>query len=62
MADTKPFNWRKSRRCDSSSCVEVAYDGHRVAVRDGKDGEGPRLTFAVTAWRSFVLWIESRAG
>jgi len=52
--DITPSRWRKSSICDSSTCVEVAFAGERVAMRDSKDPEGPVLTFSREAWTSFL--------
>ncbi|MDG4765723.1 DUF397 domain-containing protein [Solwaraspora sp. WMMD406] len=49
--------WRKSSRSNgsTSNCVEVADNlPGRVLVRDTKDRSGGTLTFAPSAWRSFV--------
>jgi hypothetical protein len=61
MAGTVGHEWRKSGRCDSANCVEVAYADGRIAIRDGKDPEGPRLIFAVEEWTSFVDWVRQCA-
>lgn len=53
-------SWRKSSRSSSNggNCVEVAGNlPGRVLVRDSKDQTGPMLTFAPTAWRSFVATL-----
>jgi hypothetical protein len=55
-----PLDWRKSRRCDSAHCVEVAVTAERVGVRDGKDPAGPALWFSVEEWTAFVEGV--RAG
>jgi hypothetical protein len=48
--------WRKSSASDTigSQCVEVAWTGEAVLVRDSKDRQGPVLAFTPTAWRSFL--------
>jgi hypothetical protein len=46
--------WRKSTKCDSASCVEVARVDNGVMLRDSKDSDGPTLTFSRTEWTSFV--------
>lgn len=46
--------WIRSSRCDSASCVLVARDVDRVRVRDGKQADGPTLTFNRAAWRDFL--------
>ncbi|MEJ3749367.1 DUF397 domain-containing protein [Actinomycetes bacterium KLBMP 9797] len=54
MAGAAIHGWRKSSRCDTSACVEVARVPGGVAVRDGKDREGAVLIFRVEWWQSFV--------
>jgi hypothetical protein len=47
--------WRKSTTSDSDSCVEVAYAGGFVGVRDTKDkGAGPVLVFNRNEWTAFL--------
>jgi len=53
-----PTSWRRSRRCESSACVEVALIGEGVALRDSKDPNGPRITFTLQEWRSFVTSLQ----
>ncbi|MFI5842235.1 DUF397 domain-containing protein [Catenuloplanes sp. NPDC051500] len=43
--------WRKSRRCDTASCVEVASAESGVWVRDET---GSVLAFSGDAWRAFL--------
>lgn len=46
--------WRKSSRCESSGCVEVAPMGQGIAIRDSKDANGPILMFSRDQWRVFL--------
>ncbi|WP_433537113.1 DUF397 domain-containing protein [Micromonospora sp. CA-249363] len=49
--------WRTATRSSNNGgdCVEVADNlPGRVLVRDSKDRDGATLTFAPTAWASFV--------
>ena len=48
--------WRAPSGCSSTSaCVEIAeLPGGGVAVRDGKDPEGPRLLFDAAEWAQFL--------
>lgn len=55
------MNWRRSSRCDSNSCVEVAPDSTRMAVRDSTD-PGRWLTFAYEDWQAFVRALPEREG
>ncbi|MFC4070393.1 DUF397 domain-containing protein [Actinoplanes subglobosus] len=49
-------DFRKSTRsgpnCDN--CVEVAFVGDTIAVRDSKNTEGPVLLFTTAEWDAFV--------
>lgn len=50
--------WRRSSRCDSGSCVEVAQDGDTVLIRDSKLGDdSPVLTFTREEWGAFRLGV-----
>jgi hypothetical protein len=46
--------WHKSAESGANGCVEVAFIGGRVAVRDSKNQKGPVLTFTATEWRAFL--------
>ena len=48
--------WRKSSKSGpwSDNCVEVAFIGGTVAVRDSKDPNGPVLTFDTEEWGAFT--------
>ncbi|WP_173083675.1 DUF397 domain-containing protein [Phytohabitans rumicis] len=57
MADTANPRWRKSSRCDSSTCLEVARVADRVIVRDSADPSGPTLTFSPGDWTAFIRTV-----
>lgn len=48
--------WRKSTRSGpySDNCVEVAFVGGAVALRDSKDKAGAVLLFTPEEWLAFV--------
>ena len=48
--------WRKSNRSGpySDNCVEVAFVGEGVAVRDSRDPSGGVLLFTHAEWDAFV--------
>ncbi|WP_367135449.1 DUF397 domain-containing protein [Saccharothrix sp. HUAS TT1] len=49
--------WRKSSRSGAGgqdNCVEVAFPGPSVAVRDSKNRDAGRLAFPASAWQRFV--------
>lgn len=52
--------WRRSSRCESGLCVEVARVGGGAAVRDAKDPAGPVLSFDAVSWKALLDGI--RAG
>lgn len=47
------MNWRKSSRSgasgDNGACVEVAYSGSLVAIRDSKNPTAAPLTFPASS-------------
>jgi hypothetical protein len=54
-------NWKRSSFSGSNgqNCVEVANLPRVVAVRDSKDPDGPRLTFAPAAWQRFTASVKT---
>ncbi|HEX3284080.1 MAG TPA: DUF397 domain-containing protein [Micromonosporaceae bacterium] len=46
--------WRRSTRCESGTCVEVARSGADYAIRDSTDPDGPQLRFSALEWSEFV--------
>jgi hypothetical protein len=48
--------WFKSTRSgpNSDNCVEVAFIGEAIAVRDSKNPHGPALIFTPAEWDAFV--------
>lgn len=60
--DLNALAWRKASRSSSNggNCVEVARDLPRVvAVRDSKNPDGPKLTFAPKTWRAFTSGVKA---
>ena len=49
-----PAVWRKSTSSESNGCVEVAFVGDQVAIRDSKDRSGPVLQFTHREWEAFL--------
>ncbi|MFD3932336.1 DUF397 domain-containing protein [Streptomyces sp. NPDC058614] len=50
------WSWRKSSFSDmqGDECVEVAWTGSDVLVRDTKDASGCRLAFSDRSWDLFL--------
>jgi hypothetical protein len=60
--DSSELVWFKSSYSsgtDGNSCVEIAVAPRTVHVRDSKNTDGPRLTFAPTAWAAFVPYAST---
>jgi hypothetical protein len=47
------LEWKRATNCEAGSCVLVAKDADGWHVRDGKDSDGPVLTFSDDEWRVF---------
>lgn len=52
------FKSSYSSGTDGNSCVEIAIAPRTIHVRDSKNTSGPRLTFAPTAWATFLLHLK----
>ena len=52
------LSWRKSSRSSqdgsNSACVEVAFDGPSVALRDSKSPDRGNLVLPLSGWTSFL--------
>ncbi|MFF3444125.1 DUF397 domain-containing protein [Streptosporangium sp. NPDC002721] len=54
--------WRKSSLSgEGASCVEMAFVGKDVAVRDTKDRDGGTLIFRRNDWTTFINGIKNGA-
>lgn len=54
-SDWDGARWFKSIGSGDHGCVEVAFHGGRIGVRDTKDGgTGPVLAFDETEWSAFI--------
>ena len=60
-SDWPTATWRKSSRSSPSgdNCVEVAFDGDAVAVRDTKNRAAAMLVFTGDEWQAFVDGVKS---
>jgi hypothetical protein len=50
----KQLIWRKSSYSGNGDCVEVAFAGADVFVRDSKDQHGAVLQFTAEEWKTFL--------
>lgn len=50
--------WRKSMRCETSACVEVAVGGEQVGLRNSTKPE-VQLAIDVNSWRQFIDAVKS---
>jgi len=57
MNDSVLLNWRKSSRCGSSTCVEVAKVADHFLVRDSKNPNAATLSFTREEWDAFVQGV-----
>jgi uncharacterized protein DUF397 len=46
--------WRRSTFCSNSGCVEVAFSGSTVLVRDSESPDGPVLEYSTSVWHAFL--------
>lgn len=51
--------WRTSTRSQDTNCVEVAYSGGAVLIRDTKDRAAAMVSVAPEDWRAFVDGIKA---
>ncbi|SDT72361.1 DUF397 domain-containing protein [Actinoplanes derwentensis] len=58
MIKTEEPHWRRSRRCSTGACVEVARVAERVLIRDSKMPTGAILAFTHEEWDAFVTGVK----
>ena len=49
--------WRKSTRCGTATCVEVARDGGDYLIRDSKNPDAGPLRFTEAEWQAFEAGV-----
>jgi hypothetical protein len=58
--DRTPPTWRKSSKSTTDGeCVEVAWPGPAVGVRDSKNSAGANLAVAHAAWNELLVSIKT---
>ncbi|MFI1995873.1 DUF397 domain-containing protein [Actinoplanes sp. NPDC020271] len=56
---TGESNWRRSKRCSSGACVEVARNGEWFLMRDSKNPADTPLNFDRAAWEAFLTGVKA---
>jgi hypothetical protein len=51
---TNGLRWLRASLCSTNTCVEVAWTGERVLVRDTKHPENPPMEFTAAEWAAFL--------
>ncbi len=51
--------WRKSSRCGTNTCVEVAKVDGEYLVRDSKNPNMAPLAFTAAEWNAFVQGVNA---
>jgi hypothetical protein len=54
------LQWRRSSRCGSDGCVEVAISDQKAYVRSSHDAAGAYLVFNAEEWRSFLAGAQNQ--
>jgi hypothetical protein len=54
MRENNNIAWRKSSRCGSNACVEVAKVDGQYLVRDSKNPQTAALSFTEAEWAAFT--------
>lgn len=50
--------WRAPAGCGGGACVEVAYEGDDVLVRDGKEPLGTVQHYSAAEWGAFIAAVK----
>lgn len=51
--------WRKSTASADGSCVEVAFLGADILIRDSQDPQGPILKVSGAVWSAFLAYARN---
>lgn len=61
MHDTGGLVWQRGNRCDSNQCVEIAFAGEHVMIRNSTVPD-VRLSLSHSEWSAFVSWASATTG
>jgi len=50
--------WQRSSFCADGACVEVAFLGDHVAMRDSKRKDGPPMILTNDDWAGLIRWLD----
>ncbi|WP_430781091.1 DUF397 domain-containing protein [Actinoplanes sp. G11-F43] len=56
---TEEPRWRRSSRCSTGTCVEVARVAEQVLIRDSKVPGSAILSFSREEWDAFVAGVKA---
>lgn len=56
---TEEQRWRRSGRCSTGTCVEVARTTDRFLVRDSKNLDVAPIAFTPQQWAAFVAGVKA---
>ncbi|QFU92349.1 DUF397 domain-containing protein [Amycolatopsis sp. YIM 10] len=61
--DSSGLRWLKSSKSKDNdpNCVEIAFHGDDVLVRDSKDSHGARLRFSAAGWAALLAAVRTGA-
>jgi Domain of unknown function (DUF397) len=59
MDTVESVRWRKSSRCTSGTCVEVAKVADQYLIRDSKQPGTAPLSFTEDEWVAFVAGVNA---
>jgi hypothetical protein len=59
MEDINVPAWRRSSRCGSTACVEVAKVEDQYLIRDSKNPDAAALAFTADEWKAFVEGVNA---
>lgn len=55
---SRSIEWRRSSLCESGACVEVAFLGEVIALRNSESPDGPVLTCTPEHWAAFLAAVK----